>query len=93
MIVSFLLLSGAVEQGFFSFLLLVSDAFGLGWGPALEVAIAWMPYVTTAAVGNGAADMLAVDVTGFCSGRPRAHRLRPALRGVLRARNHRGLEA
>ena len=64
-IVSFLLLSGAVEQGFFSFLLLVSDAFGLGWGPALEAAIAWMPYVTTAAVGNGAADMLAVDVTGF----------------------------
>ena len=64
-IVAFLLLSGAVEQGFFSFLLLVSDAFGLGWGPALEAAIAWMPYVTTAAVGNGAADMLAVDVTGF----------------------------
>ena len=64
-IVAFLLLSGAVEQGYFSFLLLVSDAFGLGWSSALEAAIAWMPYVTTAAVGNGAADMLAVDATGF----------------------------
>lgn len=64
-IVAFLLLSGAVEQGFFSFLLLVSDAFGLGWAPALEAAIAWMPYVTTAAVGNGTADMLTVDATGF----------------------------
>lgn len=63
-IVAFLLLSGAVEQGFFSFLLLVSDAFGLEWGSALEAAIAWMPYVTTAAVGNGAADMLSVDATG-----------------------------
>ncbi len=72
-IVSFLLLSGAVEQGFFSFLLLVSDAFGLGWGPALEAAIAWMPYVTTAAVGNGAADMLAVDATG----------LAPAVRALI----------
>ena len=67
-IVAFLLLSGAVEQGFFSFLLLVSDALGLGWGPALGAAIAWMPYVTTAAVGNGAADMLAVDATGFAPG-------------------------
>ena len=65
LIVAFLLLSGAVEQGFFSFLMLVSDAFGLGWAPALEAAIAWMPYVTIAAVGNGAADMLAVDATGF----------------------------
>ena len=64
-LVAFLLLSGAVEQGFFTFLLLVSNVFGLGWGPALEAAIAWMPYVTTAAVGNGAADMLAVDATGF----------------------------
>ena len=27
-----------------------------------------MPYVTTAAVGNGAADMLAVDATGFAPG-------------------------
>ena len=35
------------------------------YASALEAAIAWMPYVTTAAVGNGAADMLAVDVTGF----------------------------
>lgn len=64
-IVAFLLLSGAVEQGFFSFLLLVSNAFGLDWGPALEAALAWAPYVTMAAVGNGAADMLAVDATGF----------------------------
>lgn len=64
-IVTFLLLSAAVEQGFFSFLLLVSNVFGLDWGPALEAAIAWMPYVTTAAVGNGAADMFAVDATGF----------------------------
>ena len=63
-IVAFLLLSGAVEQGFFSFLLLVSDAFGLEWGPVLEAALAWAPYVTTAAVGNGAADMLTVDATG-----------------------------
>lgn len=64
-IVAFLLLSGAVEQGFFTFLLLVSNVFGLGWGPALEAALAWAPYVTTAAVGNGAADMLTVDATGF----------------------------
>lgn len=64
-IVAFLLLSAAVEQGFFTFLLLVSNVFGLGWEPALKAAIAWMPYVTTAAVGNGAADMLAVDATGF----------------------------
>ncbi len=64
-IVAFLLLSGAVEQGVFTFLLLVSNVFGLGWGPALEATIAWMPYVTTAAVGNGAADMLTVDATGF----------------------------
>lgn len=64
-IVAFLLLSGAVEQGFFTFLLLVSNVFGLGWGPALEAALAWAPFVTTAAVGNGAADMLAVDATGF----------------------------
>ena len=64
-IVAFLLLSGAVEQGFFTFLLLVSNVFGLNWGPALEAALAWAPYVTTAAVGNGAVDMLAVDVTGF----------------------------
>ncbi|HJA28590.1 MAG TPA: hypothetical protein IAA15_03315 [Candidatus Olsenella pullicola] len=64
-IVAFLLLSAAVEQGFFSFLLLVSNVFGLDWGPALEAALAWVPYVTTASVGNGAADMLAVDATGF----------------------------
>ena len=64
-IVAFLLLSAAVEQGFFSFLLLVSNVFGLEWGPALEAALAWVPYVTTASVGNGAADMLAVDATGF----------------------------
>lgn len=64
-IVAFLLLSGAVEQGFFTFLLLVSNVFGLNWGPALEAALAWAPYVTTAAVGNGAVDMLAVDATGF----------------------------
>lgn len=64
-IVTFLLLTAAVEQGFFSFLLLVSNVFDLGWLPALEAAWAWAPYVTTAAVGNGAADMLAVDATGF----------------------------
>ena len=64
-IVAFLLLSAAVEQGFFTFLLLVSNVLDLGWEPALEAALAWMPYVTTAAVGNGAADMLAVDATGF----------------------------
>lgn len=67
-IAAFLLTSAAVEQGFFSFLLLVDSALGLGWAPALEAAIAWMPYVTTAAVGNGAADMLAVDATGFAPG-------------------------
>ena len=43
----------------------MSNVFGLNWGPALEAALAWAPYVTTAAVGNGAVDMLAVDVTGF----------------------------
>ena len=65
LIVAFLLLSAAVEQGFFTFLLFVSNVFGPSWEPELEAAIAWMPYVTTAAVGNGAADMLAVDATGF----------------------------
>ena len=64
-IVAFLLLLAAFEQGFLTFLLFVGMALGQDWEPALEAAIAWMPYVTTAAVGNGAADMLAVDVTGF----------------------------
>lgn len=64
-IAAFLLTSAAVEQGFFSFLLLVDSALGLGWAPALEAAFAWMPYVALASVGNGAADMLAVDATGF----------------------------
>lgn len=61
----FLLVSAAVEQGFFSFLLFVSNVFGLDWLPALEAALPWVPYVTTAAVGNGATSMLAVDATGF----------------------------
>ena len=64
-IAAFLLTSATVEQGFFSFLLLVDSALGLGWAPALEAALAWLPYVTLASVGNGAADMLAVDATGF----------------------------
>ncbi|MBM6816381.1 hypothetical protein H6A23_04270 [Olsenella uli] len=64
MIVAFLLLMAAFEQGFLTFLLFVGKVFGQDWEPALEAAIAWMPYVTTAAVGNGAADMLAVDATG-----------------------------
>lgn len=64
-IAAFLLTSAAVEQGFFSFLLLVDSALGLGWAPALEAALAWMPYVTLASVGNGAADLLAVDATGL----------------------------
>ena len=63
-IVAFLLLMAAFEQGFLTFLLFVGKVFGQDWEPALEAAIAWMPYVTTAAVGNGAADMLAVDATG-----------------------------
>lgn len=63
-IVAFLLLVGAVEQGFLTFLLLVGKVFGQDWEPALEAALAWMPYVTTAAVGNGAADLFAVDATG-----------------------------
>lgn len=60
-----LLLMATVEQGLLTLLLFVGMALGQDWQPALEAAIAWMPYVTTAAVGNGAADMLAVDVTGF----------------------------
>lgn len=63
-VVTFLLLASVVEQGFFSFLLLVSNVFGLGWGPALEATWAWAPYVTLASIGNGAAEMLAVDATG-----------------------------
>ena len=63
-IVAFLLLMAAFEQGFLTFLLFVGKAFGQDWEPALEATIAWMPYVTTAAVGNGAAGMLAVDATG-----------------------------
>ena len=64
-IVAFLLLMAVFEQGFLTFLLFVGMALGQDWEPALEAAIAWMPYVTTAAVGNGIADMLAVDATGF----------------------------
>ena len=64
-VVAFLLLMAVFEQGFLTFLLFVGMAFGQDWEPALEAAIAWMPYVTTATVGNGAADMLAVDATGF----------------------------
>ena len=64
-IVAFLLLMAVFEQGFLTFLLFVGMALGQDWEPALEAAIAWMPYVTTAAVGNGTADMLAVDATGF----------------------------
>ena len=64
-IVAFLLLMAAFEQGFLTFLLFVGKAFGQDWEPALEAAIAWMPYVTTSSVGNGAADMLAVDATGL----------------------------
>ena len=64
-IAAFLLTSAAVEQGLFSFLLLVDSALGLGWATALEGALAWMPYVTLASVGNGAADLLAVDATGL----------------------------
>lgn len=64
-IAAFLLTSAAVEQGFFSFLLLVDSALGLGWAPALEAALAWMPYTVLVSVGNGAADMLAVDATGL----------------------------
>lgn len=63
-IVAFLLLAGAVEQGFLTFLLSVGKVLGQDWEPALEAALAWMPYVTTAAVGNGAADMLAADASG-----------------------------
>ena len=33
--------------------------------PALEAALAWMPYAVLVSVGNGAADMLAVDATGL----------------------------
>ena len=60
-----LLLMATVEQCLLTLLLFVGMALGQNWEPALEAAIAWMPYVTTAAVGNGAADMLAADATGF----------------------------
>ena len=63
-IAAFLLTSAAVEQGFFTFLMLVDSALGLGWAPALEAALAWMPFAALVSVGNGAADMLAVDATG-----------------------------
>ena len=63
-IVGFLLLTSAFEQGFLTFLLFVGKVFGQDWAPALEAVFAWLPYVTAAAVGNGAADMLAVDATG-----------------------------
>lgn len=62
--VAFLLITAAVEQGFFTFLLLVSNALGLDWGAALEAAFAWMPYVARAAVEGGAAELLATDATG-----------------------------
>lgn len=63
-IAAFLLTSAAVEQGFFTFLMLVDSALGLGWAPALEATLAWMPFAALVSVGNGAADMLAVDATG-----------------------------
>lgn len=72
-IVAFLLLSAVFEQGFFSFLLLVSNMFGLGWGPALEAALAWAPCVTMRSIEQGAAAMLAVDSTGVA----------PALRALV----------
>lgn len=62
--VAFLLITAAVEQGFFTFLLLVSNALVLDWGAALEAAFAWMPYVARAAVEGGAAELLATDATG-----------------------------
>ena len=71
--VAFLLLSSALEQGFFTFLLLVSDVLGLGWDSALEAAFAWMPYVSLASIEQGAAAMLAVDSTGVA----------PALRALV----------
>ena len=63
-IAAFLLTSAAVEQWFFTFLMLVDSALGLGWAPALEATLAWMPFAALVSVGNGAADMLAVDATG-----------------------------
>lgn len=68
----FLLVSAAVEQGFFSFLLFVSNVFGLDWLPALEAALPWVPYVTTAAVGNGAVQRACSRWTRRDSRRPSA---------------------
>lgn len=63
-VTAFLLASSTMEQLIFSALLLASNMFGLGWDLAIEGALAWAPYVTTAAVGSGAGGMLAVDATG-----------------------------
>ena len=71
-IVALLLVTAAVEQGFIVFLLTVGDLLHLDWGPALEAAAAWMPYVTSTSVVHGAASMLAVDASGVT----------PALRAV-----------
>ena len=68
-----LLIMATVEQGLLTLLLFVGMAFGQDWQPALEAVIAWMPYVTTSAVGNGAADMLAANATGFA----------PAIRAIF----------
>ena len=51
-IAAFLLTSAAVEQGFFTFLMLVDSALGLGWAPALEAALAWMPFAALVSVGK-----------------------------------------
>lgn len=59
-----LLITAVVEQGFFSFLLLVSDALGLGWEGALEAALAWTPLSALGALAQGAGALLAVDATG-----------------------------
>lgn len=61
---AFLLASAVIEQGLFGIALLAGKIVGLDLEAPLELAMAWAPYVTLAAVNNGVADMLAVDASG-----------------------------
>lgn len=62
---AFLLAAAVIEQGLFGIALLVGKIVGLDLEAPLGIAMQWAPYVTLASVGNGAADMLAADATGF----------------------------
>lgn len=74
-VLAFMLTAGLAEQIFYGAVVLAGGIFGLGpqLSPGLELAFDWAPYVTSRAVANGAAELFAVDATGFA----------PALRALV----------